>query len=119
MRSIYSYLHRLIEPPVAGVALAAAAMDHLMRHVGLIASVRLVASDIGAAEAVCIERYGQRLVQAHQTQGRLNQLDVVRVLIEHQQLLAVLGPDAARFRGQHTDRCRLHRQTGGIAEQEQ
>lgn len=116
---VQKYLHCLIEPSISGVALTSTTVDHLMGHIRLIATVRLMPGNVGPAKAIRIKRNRQRLIQANQAERRLDQFDIVRILIDHQQLLAIAGPGAAWLGRQNADRCRFHRQARGIAEQEQ
>jgi hypothetical protein len=73
-----SHLGRFVEPAVAGVEGAAAAVDHLVQHVGLVPVAHLVAARVVPQDAV-VEAGWKRLVHADDRQRALNQLQVVAV----------------------------------------
>lgn len=77
------YLHCFVEPSVSGVTITTAAMNHLMRHIWFVSTIRFMSSYIRSAKAIRIERNRQRFVQTHQAESRLNQFDIMSILIDH------------------------------------
>lgn len=110
-----THLHGLVEPTITRVELGAAAVDHLVRHVRLVAIAGCVHRGRGTAKATRIEVHAEWLVETEHHQRRLDQFEITLIPFVPLQRLAIHSPAGTWLGREQTDGRGLGGQTGCIA----